>query len=447
MKLLQSLARRWGVRVGVFGSVFAAEEIAGEPAAPPGYEGLVDELSTHHVGGWISSRSQPAEPVDYEVVLADTGEVLARARADQFKWGLAEFHGFYTRLGRQLAEPELGKVAVRAEGSDQVLPLAGWLRTTYEPVMFVAMDIVDNCNLRCPFCLFDYANTRATHFMTEETIDAALRFLPYTTDGNFWFSCLHEPTLHPNLVSYLDKVPLEYRKKIFYTTNLAKRMPSRYFEWLANTGFHHINVSIESLKPALYERMRKGARYRIFKENWDQLVDAFKGGQAPPRLRYIAMAYKTNLQELPELVRFLLDERHATQVELRYTFDVPHIPPEFKRDEYLDTADWIWLRDQLAEYPPEKAQIIFPPRLHLPPPNTAGDAPAEPVAIAGEMTHPTSGQFLQGRYECRLSWDGSLQVNRHWAIPYGDAECEERLATTNVRDVSDPLSFLSQLPE
>ena len=77
------------------------------------------------------------------------------------------------------------------------------------------MDIVDNCNLRCPFCLYDYANTRTTHFMTEQTIEAALRFLPYTRDGEFWFSCLHEPTLHPKLTSFIDKVPPEYRRKLF----------------------------------------------------------------------------------------------------------------------------------------------------------------------------------------------------------------------------------------
>ena len=38
---------------------------------------------------------------------------------------------------------------------------------------------------------------------------------------------------------------------------LARRMPPVYFEWLAESGMHHLNISIESVKPELYERMRK----------------------------------------------------------------------------------------------------------------------------------------------------------------------------------------------
>lgn len=52
----------------------------------------------------------------------------------------------------------------------------------------------------------------------------------------------------------------------------------------------------------------------------------------------------------------------------------------------------------------------------------------------------------QPRYEFRLSWDGTLQVNRHWAIPYGDAERQERLLATNVRDIPDIWAFLSEIP-
>ncbi|EQD45607.1 molybdenum cofactor biosynthesis protein A, partial [mine drainage metagenome] len=163
-----------------------------------------------------------------------------------------------------------------------------------------------------------------------ETIAAALRFLPFVAEGKFWFSCLHEPTLHPQLMAFIDKAPREYRRKIFYTTNLAKRMPQAYFAWLADSGLHNINVSIESRNPALYERMRKGARYRIFQENWDHLLAAFAQGSAPPALRYIAMAYKANFRELPDLVAFLIERRRAAQVEIRFTFDVAHLPAAFR---------------------------------------------------------------------------------------------------------------------
>jgi molybdenum cofactor biosynthesis enzyme MoaA len=58
------------------------------------------------------------------------------------------------------------------------------------------MNIVDNCNLRCPFCLYDYVTTFRTNVMSDAVFEAALRLLPYVGPGHFWLSCLHEPILH-----------------------------------------------------------------------------------------------------------------------------------------------------------------------------------------------------------------------------------------------------------
>jgi len=177
--------------------------------------------------------------------------------------------------------------------------------------------------------------------MDEEIIESAIRFAGHVTDGNFWFSCQHEPTLHPRLTEFVEKVPFEHRRKVFYTTNLAKRMPDAYFTALADSGIHHVNVSIESLDPDVYERMRKGARYRIFKENWDKLVPAFSNGKARPMLRYISMAYRSNLRQLPDMIDYLLSDRGADQIEIRYTFDTNHLPRDFRQSEFLQRDVWL----------------------------------------------------------------------------------------------------------
>jgi len=293
--------------------------------------------------------------------------------------------------------------------------------------------------------------------MGEEIIEAAIRFAGHVTDGNFWFSCQHEPTLHPRLTEFVEKVPFEHRRKVFYTTNLAKRMPEAYFASLADSGIHHVNVSIESLDPAVYERMRKGARYRIFKENWDKLVPAFSNGKARPMLRYISMAYRSNLRQLPDMIDYLLSERGADQVEIRYTFDTNHLPRDFRQSEFMRRDDWLWLRDEMARFPPDKVQLLLPPGLEIPAFDALiladpapGSLPVHGRPHEAELSIGVSAEsmpgVLPGCYVMRLFWDGRLEVLRHWgrtdAAPQGDLH----FMTVDIREIRDADAFLATLP-
>lgn len=459
--------------------------------APCRFQGYVDEQSPHHAGGWAWNLADEAERVVVEAILVHTGEVLDRAPADQFRWGLGDIgigdglHAFYLRFPRMLSEYELNYLSIRCVRDGLVLPISPYLVRDYTPLNFVAMDIVNNCNLRCPFCLYDYVDTRATNLMSEETLDAALRFLSFTTDGNFWFSCLHEPTLHPKLMDYIDRVPSDLRRKLFYTTNLAKRMPATYFVRLAESGMSHINISIESLEPELYERMRKGARHRIFMENWDKLISAMRVGSRPPRLRYITMAYKSNLSELPRLVDYLHKERLARQVELRYSFDVSHMPSAFRQQEFLEPKDWLWLRDSLLDYSAEQLLLCPPPAIDLPPIGSSSAdlvAPAAREPSVGEVAAPAEdghassptvqvssdaetllgeeidfrfpplppasrGKYLRGRYEFQLASNGLLRVSRAAADHRtGSDRSDGWLLRTHIRNIDDPAAFLRKLP-
>jgi hypothetical protein len=59
-------------------------------------------------------------------------------------------------------------------------------------------------NLRCPFCIVDYANVKGLRLMTRETFARAIELLPMMSPGCFWLSCLHEPTLHPQFIEFID---------------------------------------------------------------------------------------------------------------------------------------------------------------------------------------------------------------------------------------------------
>ena len=302
----------------------------------PNLFGLIEQRSRFHISGWLYDPGKRGIRLGYEVRHRKTKTLLGKDVADHFRHGLASAgigdggNAFYLRYDTPLADEDVDQVDVHPVATGLTLENAPWLTKTYEPISALSMDIVDNCNLRCPFCLYDYTNVNRTHVMSDETLNAALRLISFVPDGSFWFSCLHEPSLHPSLMDFIERVPAEARKKVFFTTNLSKRLPPPYFDRLAGARLNHINISVESLRPELFERFRKGARFNIFKRNWDNLLAACENVEDPTPLRYIVMAYKSNLTELPELTRYLLQERRASKVEIRYTFNFEHIDQGFR---------------------------------------------------------------------------------------------------------------------
>jgi len=135
------------------------------------------------------------------------------------------------------------------------------------------------------------------------------------------------------------------------------------------------------------------------------------------------MVYKSNLAEIPSLVEHLLSARRADEIQLRFTFDMPHIPQEFREAEYVDDAAWDWLEDAVGHHRPGRVQVIRPPAVEAP---------------------EGGGVVLPGRFECKLSWDGTFKVHRFWAVPFSTSG-EKPVAVVNVKDIDDPVAFFGAL--
>jgi hypothetical protein len=407
------------------------------PLPPPNLIGYLAERSTRHVAGWVHNPAAPVERVEFEVVCTLPGaeRTIARGRACLYVrmhelTGMGDAaYGFWLVFPDPITEAERDHLEVRPLPTGLPLPHAPKLRKRWEPIRFVAMDIVDNCNLRCPFCVYDYTNVHTTNVMSDEVFEKALGLLPLVGAEQFWLSCLHEPTMHPKFTEFLQRIPREYRDNVFYTTNLARRMRPEYYETLAESGLNHVNISIESRDPAIYERMRKGARHRIFTQCWDELLRAFAQGSAPPPLHYVVLAYKSNLREIPELVEYMVNERRAGTVDVRYTFDRPHIPAEFKEAEYLAADDWKWLQDSLARYPAGQVILTLPPEL----------VPRTPLPVKPE----SRSIRLDGAFWIRLSYDGVMSIAPANADLELDDPANARFA--NIKDIGDPAAFFAAL--
>jgi MoaA/NifB/PqqE/SkfB family radical SAM enzyme len=294
----------------------------------------------------------------------------------------------------------------------------------------VAADVVDNCNLRCPFCLYDYSGVTKTHLMSEATFAKLASLARAVPAGQFFLSCLHEPTLHPRLNGLLSLLPTEARHKVFFTTNLARPLKKSDFEAWAHSGLHHINVSLDTLVPERFAVLRKFGRFEVFTANLDLLAETFGRVSGAPALRYITMAFQSNLAEIPELLRTARDRWLSSGHEVRYTFNVSHITDEFRRREYLFPSDWAALTQRLDD-----SGIAY--------------SIASPPTDGYEETIKPSQNFFEDRAvhaddQSRLTFTRpmGLRVASDGTVLVADAE---RALRVNLNSLEDPVHFFRAL--
>lgn len=247
------------------------------------------------------------------------GEIVAdQHRPDLKAEGIGDgHHGFEFPLPTHVNGPAPITVSVKCAKTGWELTGSPLRVEQTKLIEYFAGDIVDNCNLRCPFCLVDNTNIRRTNKMTEETFRQWIKIMPIVKDGSFFLSCLHEATLHPQLFDFLEMIPEDLRVKVFFTSNLCKPLKDDEILRLEKSGIHHLNVSMDTLQEELFPVLRKGGKLKIFRENLDKLVAAFKETPNAPELRYVTMAYKSNLDEMVGLSRLAFEELNAARHEVR----------------------------------------------------------------------------------------------------------------------------------
>ena len=197
--------------------------------------------------------------------------------------------------------------------------------------------------------------------MAEETFLSLLPFLNVVPEGGFWLSCLYEPTLHPQLNRFLSLIPSDQRKKVWFTTNLTRTLSSEQLTGWAESRIHHINVSLDTTDPELFGVLRKNGRYDVFERNLNTLAEVLDRHPDAPKLRFITVAFRSNMSEIPALVQRARDQWHACDHEVRFAFNVGHIPDEFRREHFMTAEDWSMLSDALAKIDAPHT-VSYPPR-------------------------------------------------------------------------------------
>ena len=111
-----------------------------------------------------------------------------------------------------------------------------------------------------------------------------------------------EPTLNPNLLSFV-KTAKEFRvPKVYFSTNAMKLTPALSGD-LIEASLDELNVSFDAGTKETFERIRRGAKWNTVVGNLKSLRDQKAAHHVNrPRLHMSFVLMRSNIQELPQFV-------------------------------------------------------------------------------------------------------------------------------------------------
>lgn len=162
----------------------------------------------------------------------------------------------------------------------------------------LVLELTNACNLNCVMCGRNAAEFKPTFFNME------------------WFSYLEplfdtieevtlmgwgEPTVHPHFVDMLERINRHAAKKYFCTNGMR-------LDTLTPAIFEHhvdlIGVSLDGATPETNNRIRRGSDFTKIVNSLEQIERIKKAKNLNyPYINFVFCAMKSNLHELPQLVR------------------------------------------------------------------------------------------------------------------------------------------------
>jgi GTP 3',8-cyclase len=262
---------------------------------------------------------------------------------------------------------------------------------------YLRISLIDKCNFRCQYCMpegtkFDYVLNH--ELLTNQEIITLLRqvFIPlgftkFRLTGG-------EPLLRPGLVDLVkDIAQLPATEDLALTTNafLLKDLAQPLYD----AGLRRINISLDSLNPATFDRITGNHGRSRWQQTWSGIQTAHEVGFDPLKLNVVVIP-GLNDTEVLDLAELSIKR----QWHVRFIEFMPIGNPElFGTKAWIDSAE---LRRQIGQ------------KWGLRESNIKGNGPADVFQIPGAQG--TLG-FISQMSECfcdrcnrvRLSADGWLR--------------------------------------
>jgi len=257
------------------------------------------------------------------------------------------------------------------------------------------VSLTDRCNLRCTYCMPEEGLQwlAKPELLTDDEIVRLVRIAVTdlgVTEVRFTGG---EPLLRPGLVGIVEHcAALEPRPTLSLTTNGIGM--ARTAVALRNAGLDRVNVSLDTLRPDVFQTLTRRKRHADVLEG---LHAAREAGLTPVKINSVLM-HGINDDEAPELLSWALGHTY----ELRFIEQMPLDAQHGWRRENMVTAEEIL----------EKLSARF--ALTAEEPSERGSAPAErwlvdggpaTVGVIASVTRP----FCRACDRTRLTADGQVR--------------------------------------
>ncbi len=264
---------------------------------------------------------------------------------------------------------------------------------------YLRISVTDRCNLRCLYCMGAEGVQQIPHrdILTYEEILQVVR-----AGAELGISKIRltggEPLVRKDLLHLVEKIALVPGITDLAMTTNGVMLP-KYAAALKQAGLKRVNLSLDSLNPALYEKITRGGKLEQVLTGIDA---ALEQKLTPVKINTVLMK-GLNHAEVPEFLRFAQQK----PVQVRFIEYMPigdHDKEYHKR--YLPLT---YVRDAA-----KKMELPLSPVLSS---RTAG--PAEIFTLPGGkgsvgLIHPISNHFCCSCNRLRLTAEGKLKACLYW---------------------------------
>lgn len=297
---------------------------------------------------------------------------------------------------------------------------------------FAQVEPIGRCNLACRMCTVN-ERIDAVGEMSIDRFRSLLEQLPGLE--TLHLQGLGEPMLHP---SFFDMVELAAARgiRVSANTNLTLLTPARALRCVT-CGLAALSVSIDGASREVYQAIRRKASFDKVVRNLDRLMRARAEHRSRLEVRGVMVLMRSNLDELPALVRLLHAHGVPELLVQRLSNDLEQAA---LAPGYIPIRDYV--RDaQLRSEDLEHAQVVFDDartlaatlglRLHLPRLAPKTQAPASSSASVSASAAAAADAAAP---RCRWPWEQLYVTAAGELLPCCMVATADRASFGNVFD-------------
>lgn len=166
------------------------------------------------------------------------------------------------------------------------------------------LEVTNRCNLRCTTCPQSWGMPESSADLSPERARELLDQLPIVR--RVVLHGIGEPTLNPRLPEIIAVVKERGAYALFNTNGLLLR--GRLLDQLVTSGLDEVRISVDAATPETYRQVRAANAFANVIANAQALAAAKERlGSPTPRVSLWMTGLKTNIRELPALVRLASD--------------------------------------------------------------------------------------------------------------------------------------------